>query len=193
MKRFWLMLPAACLLLTGCVVLSVFPFYGESDLVSSEPMFGKWIPAEDPNVGRESYLFRKWDAKGCWFEGTDSDGHTNLVGEAHLFQLGSNHYLDLAVDQSDGAPQLLRAHLVLKVSVSSSALEWQLLDFDWMNALLRKEPGKLSRQFQRDSNGVVRDQDWYLTASSRELRQFLKDLPADSPAWGEKQRWKRAP
>lgn len=190
MKRFLILLLAVSVLSIGCVVISVFPFYEPGDLVSAKPLVGRWVPADAAAGSQAAFVFREWTPPGCWFESIEEDGKTNLVGEAHLFKLGDTQFLDLAVAKSDGAEQLARPHLLLKLSQLEPSLKWVMLDYSWLEELLKREPARLRHRFQRDQDGKV--DGWVLTAETRELRQFVLSNADNAKAWGEVQEWRRA-
>lgn len=190
MKRFLILLSAVCLMCLGCVVISVFPFYEPGDLVSAKPLEGRWVPADAAPGNQAAFVFRQWTESGCWFESIEENGKTNLVGEAHLFKLGDTRFLDLAVAKSDGAEQLARPHLLLKLTQLGPTLTWVMLDYSWLEDLLKREPARLRHRFQRDQDGKVNG--WVLTAETRELRQFVLNNVNTAKAWGEVQEWRRA-
>lgn len=180
---------AVALVLCGCVVVSTFPFYEDADLVPSKPLEGRWVGADAKEGSKDGFTFRKWDAQGCWFESVE-DGKTNVAGEAHLFKLGSMLFLDLAVAKAEGVEQTLRPHMVLKVSQTEPTLKWKLLNYSWLEDLLKREPARLRHRFIRNEAG--KEDGWVLTAETRDLRQFLQGVADDDKAWGDLQEWHRA-
>src|SRR5438445_2919029 len=83
---------AATLLLTGCVVTSVYPFYTEKDLVFDAALLGDWVSADDEAKPGEFMRIEKFGGQGYRVTAFTADA-TNSV-DFHLFRLGKNLLLD---------------------------------------------------------------------------------------------------
>jgi hypothetical protein len=87
-KQAYVLAAATAILLTGCVVTSVHPYYTAKDLVFEPSLVGQWTKTQSD----EFWTFQK--------EGNDSynltyvsGGKTNLA-RAHLFKLNGQMFLD---------------------------------------------------------------------------------------------------
>jgi hypothetical protein len=83
MKKLAYSLAVVGLIITGCVVTSVHPFYLEKDVVSGAPLFGHWTNTQEAG---EHWIFESDGEKSLKLT-CISGNETNLV-VAHLFKLG---------------------------------------------------------------------------------------------------------
>jgi hypothetical protein len=164
-------------LLAGCIVLSVYPFYMPKDLIFDPGLAGRWAKDGATNefwqfsrAGEKSYLLSTMDA-------TD----TNCF-EAHLFQLKQYQFLDLLTTNRDEFEMPL--HLISKVAHNDAGLSLHFMDYGWLANLLETNPAAIrhiivpEKPCETNSGNMV-----YLTATTRDLQQFLLQHAADANAF----------
>src|SRR5580700_7391306 len=92
------LLAAAAVLLAGCVVTSVCPFYTVKDVTSEPALLGDWIKQTNNN-GDEIWRFDSSEGQAYRFTIIKPDSAT--VMEAHAFKLDGQLFLDVASMNQD--------------------------------------------------------------------------------------------
>lgn len=177
------------LLLTGCIVTSVYPFYTDAEVEFEPALVGRWTNAA-PAAGGESMTFAPAGAQA--YRVTYASGDKTSVLEAHRFKLGGQVFLDLAGLESPDRDQIvpaIPAHCVVRLLATHPTLKMSVLDYDWLTNWLEEHPKALRHHLvtrANDSNGRL-----VLTADTRELQQFLlKHLPT-AKAWEQASEFRR--
>jgi len=177
MKR--LILPLALLAaLAGCVP-SLNPLYTEKDLVFDPALLGVWGEAN----AKETWTFEKAGEKKYKLLQTDNDGRTGEF-EVHLLKLKDHYFLDLYVtepggekwspnDLARGAIIMRPGHLFLKVTQIQPTLKMAMLDLDWLQKLLEKDPRAVRHEKIRFGSANEKDFQLVLTAETKELQRFI--------------------
>jgi hypothetical protein len=163
-------------LLAGCIVLSVYPFYTQQDLILDPGLSGRWAKTSGNN---EFWQFLEAGGKSYLLTTTD-DQSTNGV-DAHLFQLKQYQFLDLLNTNRD--PYQMPMHLISKVTRSADSLTLQFMDYGWLSALLDTNPAVLRHivvpaRADDTNNNMV-----YLTADTKDLQKFLLQHATDTNAF----------
>jgi hypothetical protein len=169
-------LAAAAVVLGGCVVTSVSPFYTQTDLVYEPGLAGNWIQAKG---GSEVWRFEQSDAKAYRF--TRIEARKATVMEAHAFKLEGQLFIDIYSLQQD--VESIPAHYLLKVTQVAPTLQMSQLDNNWLLALLDKD-SKATRHHivvgeQPEDRRVV------LTGDTEELQQFVTKYLKTDEAWND--------
>lgn len=177
------------LLLQGCVVKSLHPFYHAKDVVFRNELINSWV---DSDGGKWSIRQSKLNPKTYemhWLH----NGERDVVFAAHLFKLGEDLYLDFYPEEDNQMPDdfamftmhLLPVHSVAKVHVLNNEqviIKW--FNEDWMNSLFEQNRIKISHEALvensveaddpkiKDAAKSVETQ-YVLTASTDELQKFL--------------------
>lgn len=180
---------AACLavLFAGCVVVSVYPYYTEKDLVFEQRLLGSWTKAEDPN---EHW---KFEAAGTnAYQLTVANASSTNAVQARLFVLHGHYFLDLfAPDaQTDIQPPPIPSHLLLHALTLSPAVKLSALDQGWLRELLAKNPKALRHEIPKTSE-KPEDRAIALTADTAELQTFILKYLDTKAAWSEPLELKR--
>ena len=179
MKKFAFSLAAVGLIITGCVVTSVHPFYLEKDVVSGAPLLGHWKNTKEAD---EHWTFEPGADKSLKLT-CISGNETNLVA-AHLFKLGQDTFLDLFPLDPDaqGFPPAIPSHFLLRVVQLQPTLKMSALDHDWLVKLVQERPGTIAHVLHRygdkgDQFRVV------LTAETAKLQSFVRKQMKNAEAW----------
>jgi hypothetical protein len=163
--------------LTGCIVLSVYPFYTAKDLTFDPALVGNWAKAGSTN---EFWRFSEMDRKSYTLLTTDSQS-TNCF-DAHLFRLKHCEFLDLLTTNRSEFEMPL--HLISKVNLSATNVTVQFMDYDWLSRYLDTNRTALRHlvvyEKPDDTNSGAMT---YLTASTRDLQVFLLKHADDTNAF----------
>ena len=180
MKKQMLMLTGiVTVLLTGCIVTSIHPFYTSKDVVFEAALLGHWTNTSSD----ERWTFQKEGSDAYHLVYVSEEGKTNIL-TAHFFKLGSQAYLDFFSAESDCPvmPPAVPSHLLLRVNQLAPTVRLLPLKHDWLKAALEKDPKLLRHAMIGDKPD---DQRVVLTAETAELQQFLR-AHVDSPeAWDQ--------
>jgi hypothetical protein len=182
MKKLTRVLSAIlALMLPGCMVLSVYPFYSTKDVIFEPALAGDW---RDAKKGAESWKFERGEAV---YRVTFSDGDKAHPMSGHLFKLRGQLFLDLITEgesECEVTPPPIASHLLLRVTLGGNALNMVPLDYGWLAELLEKKP-KAQRHHVMPTNKATDERFFVLTADTRELQAFvIKHLKTDQ-AWGQ--------
>ena len=185
-KQFWIATIALAVLLQGCIVKSLHPFYATTDLVYKKELINTWLD-QDGN---------RWNISGVKdqpqaYEMTFTKDGRSATFLAHLFRLENNFFLDFRPLASDGSVNdlfemhLLPSHSVAKVeNLTDSTVEIKWFNEEWLHKLFSQNRIKISHEVILEENsGKDEDKTYVLTASTEELRKFLIKYGDDQSAF----------
>ena len=189
-KPFTLLALAAALLLAGCVVTSVYPYFTEKDVVFEPGLVGAWGDIEPDHSEKEFWKFEKSGDKNYKFTLQDGDKATTF--DAHLFKLKNQLFLDACPDQRPD--EFIPPHYLLKLTLIATTLKTSFMDYEWLAKYLEKNPGALRHHLvSQDPNNPDEKKRLVLTANTTELQSFvLKNLSTEG-AFSKPQEMKRRP
>ncbi|HEY0653201.1 MAG TPA: hypothetical protein VGD65_08730 [Chryseosolibacter sp.] len=175
-KHFLLLVLVLAVLVQGCIVKSLHPFYAKSDLVYKSEILNTWV---DQDGNRWTIKSVKEQPQAYEMIFTKDGKEASFL--AHLFQLNGNLFLDFRPLASDGnvndlfEMHLLPSHSVAKVvQISKDVVEIKWFDEDWLHSLFSQNRIKISHEVIIEENsGNDEDKSYVLTASTSELRKFL--------------------
>jgi hypothetical protein len=157
---------------SGCLVLNLWPLYGDATIEFDEALTGAWENTEDQQRLRvERAEWRSYTV-------TWSDGSATRTATGHLTTVGKHRYVDLRPEVGeDRGPLLVPVHAICRVRLDGDNLHVELLDFDWLSA-----PG---RQGALPAGGVTVDErgNLLLTVPSPRLRTWLLHLSETAAAF----------
>jgi hypothetical protein len=174
------------MLLQGCIVKSLHPFYAKTDLIYKKDLINTWQD-QDGNKWRISRV----DEQPQAYEMTFTAENKTATFLAHLFELGGNTFLDFRPLASDGSANdlfemhLLPSHSVAKVTrLSNEAVEIKWFNEEWLHKLFSQNRIKISHEvIMEENSGKDEDKTYVLTASTEELRKFLIKYGNDESAF----------
>ena len=176
-KRTGVLLSAAAVLLAGCVVSSVCPFYTQKDLVFEPAILGSWINQNDAS---ETWKFER--AEKLAYRFTLIEARHATVMEARTFKLEGQLFMDIhSLDQDI---HVIPAHYVLKVTALAPMLRMSEVDDEWLLALLAKDPTAL-RHHVLQTGDKPEDRRLVLTGDTAELQKFIVQHLNTTGAWKE--------
>ena len=183
MKNTLLLTVALALtLVSGCVVVSVYPYYAAKDIISDPALIGVWTDPANTNSNKETWTFEKLD--GQTLKLTTVDGSETNQFDAHLFKLGGATFLDCLIRTRSGYSS--PSHILFRVDSVQPLLKMRLLDYDWLTTLIEKHPKVIRHVIVPSAGKQSSDEgDLVLTADTAELQKFILKHLKTGKAWGE--------
>jgi hypothetical protein len=177
-------LTIAVLLVAGCVVTSVYPFYQAKDVTFDPAMVGTWSDPAKTNADQETWTFEKLD--GQTYKLVVRNASETNQFDTHLFSLGDAKFLDCLTRERPAyaAP----THVLLRVKSLQPQLEMQLLDYEWLGKLIEANPKALRHIIVPKEAGTAAEPDGgllTLTADTAELQRFIRQHLNDTNAWSK--------
>jgi hypothetical protein len=154
------------LVLAGCIVPSVYPFYTDKDVLMDPALLGLWS-AVDAN-DKEHWTFEK--AGEQRYKVTIVDNDTNIYS-AHLFKLKDRQFMDamLLPDRGAGIP----SHYLLKVAQIEPTLKMATLNYKWLDSYLDEHPDAIRHIIVLDDPADTNTAHIVLTADTKALQKFI--------------------
>lgn len=187
MKKRILIIPTAlaAIVLCGCWLKSVYPFYLQENLTFDVAMVGTWIEKDkDMDDTDEAWVFTRAGDQRYRLEIRDlDDGPAHF--DARLFKLGDHLFLDLLSTQREIST--LPGHHLLLVQQIEPNLILRIMDPEWMMEWLKAHPDSLRHAKLHDPDNPD-DPDKYevvLTAETATLQKFVLQHFNDEGFWGE--------
>jgi len=171
------LLAGVAVVLTACVVTSVYPFYSEKDVAFEPALLGSWTNTTSPE---QHWKFEK-EGESAYRLTCTEDGKPSVM-RAQPFKLQGQLFLDLSrnIAEEEPFPPSIPSHVLLRVLQTSPNLRMAILKYDWLSELLEKDP-KALRYHVIKPNDKPEDRYFVLTANTEELRQFIiKHLKTDA-------------
>ncbi|MGF1587287.1 MAG: hypothetical protein ACFCUM_18355 [Bacteroidales bacterium] len=167
------------MLLNGCLVKSLHPFYTEKDVIFNEELIGKWIDNDSTEWKIERSIHRSGPG------GIDTlllSSYVITFGEpvsifrGNLFMLNNIYYLDFfpltgeLFDDEFYIHHLLPTHSLAKVEfLSGETVKISWFNETWLAELFEQKKIKISHELVTQEDQEV----YVLTASTRELQKFI--------------------
>ena len=161
-------------LLTGCWQKSLLPFYQATDVRFDPKLLGAWkFTTDDPSQRSNSKVWTFTNGVAQEYRLTIAENDQERLYVAHLFELGGMQWLDLF--SAKRGISTVPAHNLLRVVVKAGSMELSLLDTDWVQGWLRKNPTALAHIAVEDPDAPDnREKDeLVLTAETKALQKFL--------------------
>jgi acyl-CoA synthetase (AMP-forming)/AMP-acid ligase II len=161
------------LLLVGCIVPSVYPFYTDKDLTFDSNLLGTWVDVDSKPDDAKTWVFEPRATLEYKFKMTDKDSTNEF--SAHLFKLKDNLFLDCQLKQSNS--DAISPHYLMRVMQIQPTLKLTTLVPDWLRDYLAKNPTALRHTLAADDPSDTNTIHVVLTADTKDLQKFvLKNL-----------------
>jgi len=177
------------LLLSGCFIKSLYPFYTKKDIVYDTRIIGTWLDNDSSKWVIKQLI--RWPIKpdsAYQVEIVDKDGKPGSFS-AHLFRLNNQLYFDFYPNGKIGSNDLIDASIVLshslaKITYTGTHIKMQWFNEVWFEQLLNQN--KIRIKNEKVEGGYL------LTASTAELQKFIikygNDPQAFKTDWGKNQK-----
>lgn len=175
-RAFTLLAASAGLLLAGCLVTSVCPYYTTKDLVFEPALVGDWLEVDDNS--NNTWKFQKSEPQAYRLILVESQKAT--VMNVHAFKLQDQLFLDLASIDTD--VRVIPPHYLLEVVGFTPTLKLAQLDNDWLKSYLAKHPHPVAHHLVQSSDNPD-DLRVVLTASTSDLQKFVLEHLKTKDAW----------
>lgn len=173
------LLSAAAVLLGGCVVTSVDPFYRENDPIFEPALLGHWTKVQQPD---ECWTFEQGNGNSYRVVCADK-GSTN-IGQAYLFKLEGHTFIDFSAPtwKEEIQPEPVPSHILAHVVQLNPTLKLSVLNYDWLKELMAKDPKALRHLVVRRAENPEYSR-IVLTADTAELQRFVLKHLNTQAAW----------
>jgi len=165
------------LVLVGCVVTSVYPYYTAKDVVTNPALAGQWAEVGETNVAAKHWLFEAGTNQA--YALFVQDGGDRAEYRAHLFRLKGHQFIDALPLRTDS--DLIPPHYLLQVTrLDGTDLELSVLNYDWLKELVRARPSAIRHLWIAETPSSSR---LVLTANTAELQAFVLKHRANTNAF----------
>jgi hypothetical protein len=170
MNTAFLAMAGLGLVLAGCVVPAVYPFYTQNDLIAEPALTGSWVPAQNPrdNQNKETWIFEKTGERSL--HASILSGNETNSYSAHLFKLQGQEFMD-AVPLENNAN--IPAHYLIKVLQVQPTLHLANLNYKWMDEFLSHNPDALPHIVSLSNPDDTNSEVLVLTANTSQLQRFI--------------------
>jgi hypothetical protein len=181
-------------LLQGCIVKSLHPFFNDSDLVARNELINNWTDQDGGIWTINSFKNKPGAYELHWRD----KGEQNVVMLGHLFKLNNDIYMDFVplednntVDMPIFNLHILPTHSVARViSISKDELQIKWFNEKWIRTLFEQNRIKISHEAIPDEDEVdpkkkESDKSYVLTASTEELQKFIIKYGGEDKAFDD--------
>ena len=182
------------ILLQGCLVKSLHPFYTDKDLLFNKDLIGKWTDKDSASweirqhMRSTGILKPQTPDKSYDIILTDNKGSSNFL--AHLFRLDNQLYLDFYPTTTSCNHDLTELHLVAthslaKIDLPGGKIVIRWYNEEWLAGLFNKNKIRISHErvpYDPDLKDPESMQ-VILTAQTEELQKFIIKYGNDPEAF----------
>lgn len=178
------------LLLGGCIVTSVYPFYDAKSLTFEPRLLGQWDVETDSGEANEHWTFEQETNHS--FKVSYKNNQTTSVMQGHTFKLKGELFLDLLTTDIDDEhqPPPIPAHMVVRLVEVGTTMRMIPMSYEWLGELLEKNP-KALRHHIIYADEKKEHQRLILTADTPELQRFLVAHLKTPEAWKEESKLRK--
>ncbi len=180
MKRITVSSLVLLLILSGCIVPSLYPLFEKNDFVLENRILGTWkdtegqtwkfesVPEEEESEEPEKmYLLTHTDEKGLEAHLSAAFGKIGT----HLFM--DTYAMDTIAQNAYTYQHMIPAHLFAKIVIEGEKVYVFKLDGEWFDTMAEKKKLKVDHLIDASERLI-------LTTSTKELQRFLRKH-ADNP------------
>jgi len=185
------------LILSGCLVKSLHPFFREKDVIFKKELIGTWV---DQKSGKWIISQAKMKKKGSGTLGsntvdsllnyytvtlTENGGVSSFT--SHLFKLNNQLFVDFFPEEISVMDltsfHLVRTHSIAKIEVLGDSIELKWFNEIWLADLFKNNKIRISHEIISEED---KDESFVLTASTDELQKFIIKYGNDPKAFTDK-------
>jgi len=184
---------AISMMLSGCLIKSLHPFYSEEDVVFKPELIGSWLDSDSASWEFEQYSFSHGFMQGDSLDNSykvhfvEGDSIVSIFN-VHLFMLNDEYYMDFYPMMSElfedefYSMHLLPTHSLAKVELKgNTTMKIMWFNEDWLNSLFEENRVKIAHEvikIDEHEFGTV----YALTAQTDELQKFIVKYGDDPEA-----------
>jgi hypothetical protein len=182
------------LLVPGCFVKSLHPFYKEHEVIFKKELLGTWTGNDSSTwkIEQSQKLSGVFNAdksdKAYLITYTDKKGTAVFI--VRLFQLEKRLFLDFYPDEVESTNELMASHLVpthtvARVDLSDGRMVIRWYNEEWLIGLFRQNKIRIAHEKIPFESGKADDDNFQvvLTASTEELQKFMLKYSEDPNAF----------
>lgn len=182
------------LMLPGCLVKSLYPYYTEKDLIFKKELTGTWTDTDSSlwsiQRHKQSTGLLNADTSGKSYDIAISGQKGSAAFRAHLFQLDGQLYLDFSPSEVFCGNDLAGFHMVgthslAKVELAGGKITIRWYNEEWLAGLFSKNRIRINHE-RIPYDPDIDDASSYqiiLTASTAELQKFIIKFGNDPNAF----------
>ena len=192
--KSFILISSLMILVSGCFVKSLHPFYQENDLLFQKELTGNWS-GDDSSTwkieqGMRSTGIFKPDTPDKSYLITYTDNKGTAKFKVHLFRLKDHYFFDFYPEEVESSNELMTSHLVpmhtvARVDITPEKLVIQWYNEEWLIGLFRQNKIRIAHEkvpydeekAEGDNFQVV------LTASTEDLQKFMLKYMDDPNAF----------
>ncbi len=165
-----ILIASIVILMSGCFIKSLNPFYTKKDIVFDPSIIGTWVDGDTSRwVIKQQNKWPVEPENSYQVEIIEKDGSVADFN-AHLFRLNNQLYLDFYPSGKIGTNDFVDATVVLthslaKVSYTASTIKIQWFNEVWFEQLLKQNRIRINHEKLPEG--------YLLTASTEELQKFI--------------------
>lgn len=182
-NKAWLWLTFLGLVVAGCIVPSVYPFYTDKDLEYDPALTGDWQKTGANVDTNEVWSFTKSGEKEYEMLTKESDKTNTLT--AHLFRLNNQLYMDWMVHQNSDTGPAIPPHYLMKVGQIRPTLKLKTLNVEYVSNLATEHPNVIRHTVVYDNPKDDKTKHIVLTAETADLQKFVIKLEKNTNAWAD--------
>jgi hypothetical protein len=177
---------ATGLLMSGCFIKSLYPFYTKKDIVYDPKIIGTWTDEDSSKWIIKQQM--KWPIapdSSYQVEIVEKDGSMGSFN-VHLFRLNNQLYLDFYPSGKIGSNDIVEENIVLihslaKITYSKDVIKIQWFNEVWLEKLL--DQNKIRIRHEKIYENDLDINSYLLTASTEELQKFIIKYGNDPQAF----------
>lgn len=176
------------LLMTGCFVQSIYPFYTEETKVELNEINGEWVSIIQQGDNVEKKNITPWSFNNKKIITYDERNIKSKL-ECTYFKVGKNLFVDTIAGEPDTKINLFWAagitlvHTVCKVNINDRTLELIPMNFDWIEKRIKEN--KLELTYIK----AVKDSNYIFTVTPEDWTNFLKTHGDNPEVFNKKYRY----
>lgn len=171
------------ILLSGCIVQSVNPFYAKESIADLPALYGKWVLKQS---SVDEGLNREWTFSADKIMLPDTKTGSSTLS-SRFFRIDDMLFLDAIADAPPDALSVwwvlhvTPVHTVSRVIADNKTMKIIPLDASWMEEAVKKKTVTLPSVWHQEQNAYL------FTASAADWKEFLKKYGKDQNVFPEKE------
>ena len=163
------------LLFSGCMTLSVNPFYLDNDVIENDSILGKWSQLTEDSVAKLDIVVKPFEDYAMYYDFCISQNGIENSFFAKLFELNQEMYIDIS-PRTDTLTEansilldhLIKAHSVAKITINGDELTLNFLNQQNISNIIMVKKLKMDFAIMQELGDQI-----LLTGPTEEVRELL--------------------